>query len=899
MSSDGDEHPAIRFIRTVFGPSTTENVYVCSLANSKGEPGPPERSISDRDAAIITTFLNRWNIDGRGCYVCLSTIKAGMRRQKPNAAETPAFQIDIDFKGVAADVATIVKALRQCRYPPTLIVHSGHGLHAWWLLKEALSTQDYLERIETVQKLLADTFAADLAVAHVVALMRLPGTLNTKDGPGQSLDVICSDDNGLRYELEDLEEWMGEQSPLLRRKERPAEPVDNPYKAIADRFGWKPPLDVQRRLADMVYQGAGDKAIHVTQRAVTASLVSQGIEVDEIVAMVLEATRHAAGDYGSRWNWRIEERNIRRMCVTWAEKLEQRRAASGGERGERVVNFAEARERAQGGASAKPSQPPPTDKGKKFHLVAEAVLAGLAARDEAILFETGVAWHYEKGVWARLPDLKSWLNVEIENACRLLKILGNNHLRSEVRGCIEANPDLVGTGSWDRHGLVPTGNGLVDPLTGDLTPARAEHYATWCVACDYDPEASCPFWLEMLNDTFADRAPEGRAAVIGTLQECLGAALIDNKSRALHKALVLIGGANCGKSEILNVFGGLFGNDVIAQPIGATEKHGLMPFLTRLPWVLNEAFNQNVWHMSDIVKTLITGEEVGIDVKWGPVLRHRFLGPIFWATNHPPQFKESTRAIIDRLLIIDCRQEFREGQPLGVARAAESAGFRSPSALVLAREKPGVLLWALRGLRRALERGRIQTSQEMTEAATQIYRDSNLVRGFIEDGSVPDPDIRLAMPDFCVAFSAWFAENRGENRNLPSNDSIGRALVALHDPRIVIDRYELRDNAKRYVIGIRLNEQGLDYHKRGITADAFEGKTVNATPAEGVVNKPIPAAWDTKPKVIAMRAAHARAAEISEKEVSLGPDTSSVTVTPVNEEVSSAQVIDLSSSPLF
>ena len=49
-------------------------------------------------------------------------------------------------------------------------------------------------------------------------------------------------------------------------------------------------------------------------------MLNRGQSIDEVVGIVLAATRAAAGHYGERWNWRREERAIRGMCETWLTK---------------------------------------------------------------------------------------------------------------------------------------------------------------------------------------------------------------------------------------------------------------------------------------------------------------------------------------------------------------------------------------------------------------------------------------------------------------------------------------------------------------------------------------------------------------------------------------------------
>src|SRR4051812_23075953 len=639
MTTADEPHEGMTFLKALFGPSTTQSVYLCSLPNEKGEAGAGERAIADRDETVLPSFSNRWGRDGGGLSFFVSTLLAGTRRNRENVLEVPALHVDIDFKSIKQneeDAKAIVRGL--VRLPPSAVVYSGHGLHAYWILKEALDAQENLDRVEGVLRQLADTFGGDLQVTHVAALMRLPGSHNTKGGQWWEgkYDLVER-----RYELEDVEEWLAEQSPVLTRKERPPKPPENPYLAIARTLMFKPALDVEERLSAMSYQGEGDASIHATQLAVSSSILSRGGDIDTVVEILLAATRAAAGEYGTRWNWAAEERNIRKMGATWLSKLAKKEALSNPQNPQNpqtqtapapIVDIGQAREARA--SKAKPAaQPKPATTsvaGKKFHLVAAATIAVLRQRGGDLLFEHGQCWRYTDRLWHLEAEAKGWLNAEIEQAARGLGIVSDNRLVNEARGWIERNPDLARPGGWDEHGLVPTKSGLFDPRSGELVPAEPAHRVTWRVDAEYVPGAACPHWLQMLADAFADRPPAQRAAVIGTLQECLGAALIDVKPRGLRKALIFVGGTSSGKSQLLAVLGGMFGTGRIAQAIAAVDTpHGLMQFQRRAPWILDEAFNQSVWNLSATVKTLITGEAVPINVKHGPLIHHHFLGPIF------------------------------------------------------------------------------------------------------------------------------------------------------------------------------------------------------------------------------------------------------------------------------
>ena len=358
----------------------------------------------------------------------------------------------------------------------------------------------------------------------------------------------------------------------------------------------------------------------------------------------------------------------------------------------------------------------------------------------------------------------------------------------------------------------------------------------------------------MLDDVFADKSQEEKAATIVVIQELFGAGLIDDKPRELSRALVFEGGSNFGKSGLLEVMGGLFGPDQNSTPIEALEgTHGMMGFTKRRPWVLHEAFDQRKWHFSSSVKAIVTGEPIHVNIKNGPILSVRVKAPIFWGTNHPPQFKETTKAVTNRLVVIQCKREFLEDRPVGAAAEARRLGLGKPSSMVLKLEMAGLLAWALEGLKRVLERGHFVLTKQMSESIDEIRRGSNLVAGFLEECCAYDFDHRLSVPDFALAFAAWFIQNKGENRSVPSNESIGKALLAMADPNIAIGGKELRDTKRRYYAGIVLNAEGLSFHQAGFENRDLEGKTANATPPNEKVNQLLTPEWKLKPSILMMK----------------------------------------------
>jgi phage/plasmid-associated DNA primase len=604
----------------------------------------------------------------------------------------------------------------------------------------------------------------------------------------------------------------------------------------------------------MRYQGVGDAAIHKTQLQVSASLVRQGVPQQEIIDLLLHATRIAAGEYGLRWNWVKEERNIEKMCVSALEKFgtiqrdelkeeeiaeeikprakRQAKANQGEEQSDNVVDLDAARQ----ALGAKVKNVAQQGKSKKFKRISECLKEAIG---DDLMFIQDLPWRYHDGLWIAVDNFNSWINVEIQNCCNDMNELCTINVRNEVREDIKADRRFRRECDppWNQHGKVPTLSGLVEPSDLTVTPPAREHYCSWRVPCKFNWQAQSPLWTRMLKDCFPE--PEEKDN-IKSIQELLGAGLIDNRPRALRRAMVLHGGTNCGKSSLLNVFEALFGG-AISIDIEELEKHGLTPFRQRLPWILHEAFDQSTWHTSSVVKSLITGETVTANIKNGPFVSVRYNGPALWGSNHSPKFKENTEAIISRILPIACNAGFDDETLIGVAKWARAEGFAGPGQMVAARELEGVLAWAVEGLRRAQMRGAITISADSLEEKKAIWREANIVEAFVEECCEIDRNWEVTHCDFCLAVTSWHVFNYGDGtRKLPNNKQIGIAIRSLHNKRIG-DR---RTNKIRFVVGLKLNEEGKKHFEHGRTAVTFQGKALGASTGDPNHFRPV------KPEVV-------------------------------------------------
>jgi hypothetical protein len=237
------------FLREQFR-GTKGPIYFCALRNNKSKLQPGEVAhIITRDLNKIGSFRDKWDRPEHECgiYYHAATLKPGARRRiKQNCHQFNVLFSDVDDVNHELSRDLTRALLEQAEYPPTLIVDSGHGLQAYWLLTEPCTDAD---RIEKARKAIQNITASD-NVADAARVMRLVGSHNSKKGNGEWLTVeIISLNPECRYRLDDLEHWL-ERAPIIipRKTEQKPEGESKPKHNSGARQFYEeiPDLDVVR-----------------------------------------------------------------------------------------------------------------------------------------------------------------------------------------------------------------------------------------------------------------------------------------------------------------------------------------------------------------------------------------------------------------------------------------------------------------------------------------------------------------------------------------------------------------------------------------------------------------------------------------------------------------------------
>jgi len=805
-----DYTAAIDFLKRFFA-ETLHNVELRACANDRGGGA---RSVFSRQEHEIVGFCRQHDVSGMGTYfgVCSRRLDA-TSGSAANVMECPALWVDIDCaaQDIAGDDA--LSMLQFLPFPPSIIVNSGGGFHAYWMLEELADVSEgspVRAVIVTALRQLVHILAGDIKCADIARIMRLPGTYNSKDKTkalydGQ--DALCEivEDTGRVYDLETLVEWLSEQRAVLHGIAPAPLPVreDDPFVAYARAAGYEPAIDIDAALAAMSHGGHGSTSIHATQLSVSASMIGRGYDDDEIVSRILSATE-AAAPRDVAWNWENEERAIRKMIATGRAKgydKPRERASSpapllsNGNAALKLVHDAEPKakaERADKGASK-----------NEITVLGGATLEAWTERYGRIMHSAGASYIYEGGVWSAWDNgHDQMLRALLQEGCSSLRMKPATSLLNAATRYVMDNPDLlVRNVEFDKHDLIVAEDGVLSVDTMEMGPHSPEHHAQFRIGAMLSGSRECPAFLDFLRSSFADHKPDEARAIVATLQEWFGTALVANKSRSLRKGLLIHGGSRTGKTQVSEILRALLGKGhTTSIKVRDLEKDfGTETLLGKRGWIADDAVGQGETLDAETYKVLVTGEAMSVRRKNKSMIDgFRFACPVCLTMNNLPKIKDGSDAVYNRSIVLPMTNVRPEDAP-------EPAGYDSIAEKVIAEELTGVLWWAIEGWLRVRARGVFNPPACMAEAIRGLQEMNDDVGTWARQCLVADPNIKVAPADLFASFAGWFFQEKGDTKFGWSQNGFSRKLKE-RMPHIGQDR----SGRQRWITGLRLNDEGLE-----------------------------------------------------------------------------------------
>jgi hypothetical protein len=156
---------------------------------------PSKKQVFSRDHDELRTAILQAN--GQNIYFGVYG-RDGTRGGKGSVKECNCLFVDIDFKDLPNGQTEADNILSGFPHRPTMVINSGGGYHAYWMLSEPVKAS---AEIENYLYGLALELKGDTQSAEIARVLRVPGTKNKKYEPHRQVSTISFDES-LKYDLD-------------------------------------------------------------------------------------------------------------------------------------------------------------------------------------------------------------------------------------------------------------------------------------------------------------------------------------------------------------------------------------------------------------------------------------------------------------------------------------------------------------------------------------------------------------------------------------------------------------------------------------------------------------------------------------------------------------------------
>jgi len=297
--------------------------------------------------------------------------------------------------------------------------------------------------------------------------------------------------------------------------------------------------------------------------------------------------------------------------------------------------------------------------------------------------------------------------------------------------------------SQNKH-LICLQNGTLDTNTYELIEHSPKHGLMSKTNIEWSPDATCPRWMQFLDEIFAFDIDKAQKIVF--VQEWLGYCLVPDTSQ--HKFVWMVGAGGNGKSVLLSLLTQLVGSsnvsDAHVERLG--EKVVRASLAGKLVNISSE-MSANATISDGYFKAIVAGDNVEAEGKYKPSCSFKPFVRLIGATNHLPQLLDHSDGFARRAIILTFNRRFSEAEQDHTLEQK------------LLKELPGILTWAVGGLRQLRERGRFDIPQSSTAALTQYRKESDQVHVFVEECLELVDEGRSAPQEVYLDYQIWCKAN--------------------------------------------------------------------------------------------------------------------------------------------
>jgi len=341
-----------------------------------------------------------------------------------------------------------------------------------------------------------------------------------------------------------------------------------------------------------------------------------------------------------------------------------------------------------------------------------------------------------------------------------------------------------------KHILVfPNGYLDIGKNNLELHKPTPHFFSLACYTYNFEPNATCKLWQRFLAEIFVDDPLK-----ITLLQEWFGYNLIPDNSQ--EKFMMLLGPTRAGKGTILDVLAYILGEDqVLATSFrDYTRRFAIFPFFGKLAALIGDVSvgaNYDATEALNLLKRITGNDAITIERKGRDITQTcvKLYTRFTMAANVMPRLPDFARTIESRMLVINFLLSFIGREDITLKTKLKI-------------EAPGILLWALEGLKRLQKNKDFTLPAGHHQVLQRIRGEITPFADFISDycSMGKGPEYYILTEHLFECWKQWAIKNGERPQTVRW---LNRSLLSLF-PECTQSRRVINRQRKRIFLGIKL-----------------------------------------------------------------------------------------------
>lgn len=359
-------------------------------------------------------------------------------------------------------------------------------------------------------------------------------------------------------------------------------------------------------------------------------------------------------------------------------------------------------------------------KGQEKHTPKPIDMAAFYQRQMPYVASEGVVYTYRSGVYRKTSPATAKAFAQQHYVVNEEKV-ANRWLREEFYATLQTERNRPAQWFDDSsEGFINFKNGLFCKKTEEIVPHDPNKGFKFQLTYDYDPDAKCPLWDEVLVK-ISDNKPE----IANLLEEYIGYSL-SNDPIWEHKALLLVGDGRNGKSTFIDTSRALLGKEnTCTISVSDMSKENRLNLLHGK--LANLCEENNIKNFdSEIFKNLTAGGTATARALYENPYEFTNRAKTIVAFNEFDRVQDLSAGFFKRLLIVPFNAFFDENDKKTDKHIKEK----------LLEELPGIFNKCWNAYKRMKARGGFEKIDIITKAVEDLKNESDVVKRYIEENVV-------------------------------------------------------------------------------------------------------------------------------------------------------------------